>query len=204
MKNNQVAESFLQKANECLATKKYNEALENFNQCLRLAVSNSKVLSDAYAGRSKVYYEAQLFEKCLENIQCAIDASVFEDKCKVFEQFQEKCTERMKEIASDCENDTWSFFKLSKPAHNKIPFIANCLEVRENDVYGRYIMTTSDLKTGDIVVVEEPFYKVFETSKRHMRCAICLRQNMLNLFPCANCSDGESVNDFGADKIIKY
>lgn len=203
MKSDQLAESFSAKAGECLSLKKYAEALENYNQCLRFAVNKSQVLSEAYAGRSRVYYEVKQFEKCFDNIQCAIDASVDEEKCKSFKTFQQEYREKLNNIASENnDNDTCDYFKLTQPAHKKIPFIAECLEVRENDVYGRYIMTNSNLIPGDIVVVEEPFYKVLDPKQRHARCAICLQQNKMNLFPCAKCSNGESVIDF-VIKIIK-
>lgn len=196
MKCNQVAESFSLKAGEFLSIKKYAEALENYNQCLRFAENKSQVLSDAFAGRSKVYYEVKQFQECLDNIQFAIDACESDEKCKSFKTFQDECREKVSDIALEKTEtiDRWSFFKLSHPAHKKVPFISECLEVRENDVYGRYIMTNKDLKPGDIVVVEEPFYKVLDPKQRFARCAICLQQNMMNLSPCAKC-DGESVND---------
>lgn len=194
MKNNQLAESFCSKAEECSTGEKYAEALEYYNQCLRFAPSNSKLLSDAYAGRSKIFFETKQFKKCLENIQWAVDASVSDEKGKTLKTFEEKCHEKLDAIAS-C-NSGEVFFKLTKPAHSKIPFIAKCLEVRLSDIYGRYIMTTEDLGPGDIVVFEEPFYKVHHSHQTHVRCAVCLKQNILNLFPCLKCSNGESVDSF--------
>lgn len=190
MKNNQLAEGFIRKADELRVAGKYTEALENYNQCLRYAASKSQVLSDAFAGRAKVYFAASQLEKCLDNIQSAIDACTCDATCEAFKTFQAKCRENQTTIAS--EKDDAPFVKLSLPAHKKIPFIAECLEVRENDVYGRYIMTNKDLKPGDVVVLEEPFYKVLDPKERHTRCSVCLKQNQLNLFPCAKCSDGES------------
>lgn len=196
MKCNQVAETFSLKAGEFMVEKRYTEALENYNQCLRFAEGKSAVLSEAYAGRAKVYCEVQQLEKCNENIQSAIDTCECDEKREEFHKLREHC-ENLRNVASASgDTDARSFFKLTRPAHEKIPFIASCLEVRENDLYGRYIMTTSDLKTGDVVVVEEPFYKVLDLNQRHTRCAVCLRQNMLNLSPCLKCSKGESVNDF--------
>lgn len=196
MKCDQVAESFSLKADECLSNKKYAEALENYNQCLRFAENKSRLLSGIFAKRSRVFYEVQQFKKCLENIQSAIEVCDSEIKCNEFQTIREECREKVKNIASDeSDNDTWSFFKLSRAPHKRIPFIADCLEVRENEVYGRYIMTTKDLNPGEIVVLEEPFYKVLDTNQRNIRCAICLKQNMMNLFPCAKC-DGETVIDF--------
>jgi hypothetical protein len=190
MKNNQVAEKFIVKASECFSAKQYTEAFENFNQCLRFAVNKSQVAADAYAGRAKIYYRVNKFELCSDNIQSAIGACVCEEKCKVYKQLQEDCDESLKNISSE-NDEADSFFQLSQSPHKKIPFIVESLEVRESDVYGRYIATTKDLNVGDILVLEEPFYKVLDPKFRHVRCAICLQQSMLNLFPCANCSDGE-------------
>lgn len=194
MKNDQLAESYSVKADEFLSAKQYAEALENYNQCLRFAPGKSKLLSDAYAGRAKVFDKVQLYQKCLENIQFALDTNSCEDKCISLKKFHEECRVKINNIASETDSET--FIKLLQPPNKKIPFISDCLEVRENDVYGRYIMTTSDLQTGDTMVFEEPFYKVVDYKQRHVRCAVCLKQNTLNLFPCAKCSDGESVIDF--------
>jgi SET and MYND domain-containing protein 4 len=198
MKNNQLAESFGLKADECMAADQFTEALENYNQSLRYAPPKSKSLSDAFWGRSKVYFEKQQYQKCLDNIQLAADSSSCEEKCKSFTNFASECREKLSSVASADE----SLIALTQPAHQKVPFIADCLEVRENEIYGRFIMTTRDLIPGDVVVLEEPFYKVLGTKQRHTRCAICLRQNMLDLFPCTKCSNGESHHHFVIDRKL--
>lgn len=200
MKNHQLAENFSLKAVACVSANLYTEALENFNQCLRYAPNKSQVLSDAFAGRAEVYFQVQHFQRCSDNIQLAIDTSLSEEKCKTLKAFQEKCREKLMSISSD--NSTRNLISLTKPAHKKIPFIADCLEVRENEIYGRFIMTTRDLSPGDVVVLEEPFYKILGPKQHNTRCAVCLQQNVLNLFPCAKCSDGESVDHFVIDRII--
>lgn len=191
MKTNQVAEGFLVKAFECATAKKYTEALNNFNRCLLFAVTKSQVFSDAFAGRAKVYYEVNQHQLCSENYQKAIDACVCEEKCKLYKKLQQECDEISQKFSSEADEIPKNFFKLSQPPHKKIPFIAESLEVRENNIYGRYIATTMDLAPGDIVVFEEPFYKVLDPEFRYARCSVCLQQNNLNLFPCAKCCDGE-------------
>lgn len=200
MKCDLVAEGFSLKAVECFSSKKYVEALENYNQCLRFSTNKSQVQSAAFAGRAEVFYEVKKYEKCLDNIQSAIDACDDVKNYKRLKTVQEECRENMKNESEKIEGNTWSFFKLTQPAHKKVPFIAECLDVRENEVYGRYIMTNKDLNPGDIVVVEEPFYKVLDPQQRFARCAICLQRKMMNLFPCAKC-DGKSVIDFHYQKL---
>lgn len=195
MKNNQIAESFLQKADEFLSGRKFAEAIENYNHSLRFAPNKSRALSEAFAGRAKVFFENQQFVKCLDSIAFAIDVSVCDEMCKPYKALRDRCLERFADDASASGDNKPNFIALAQPVHKRIPFIADCLEVRENDVYGRYIATTKDLNVGDVVVLEEPFYKILDPTQRHARCAICLQQNMLNLFPCVKCSDGESVDD---------
>jgi SET and MYND domain-containing protein 4 len=195
MKNNQIAETFLLKAHESFKNANHREALENFNQTIRFATVKSQLIADAFAGRAQIYYEMKQHQKCIENIQNAIQLSVNDENIKKYKKIQ---NEILGEISSEEykvqheKKMSEEFFSLSHDAHKKIPFIAECLDVKENDVYGRYIMTNKDLKPGDIVVVEEPFYKVADLKIRHTRCSVCLKQNLLNLLPCSKCSTGKS------------
>jgi SET and MYND domain-containing protein 4 len=187
MKKNQVSEGFLVKAGEFLATEEVIDALKSYNNALRYALPRSQVLSDAYAGRGKVYNKLKQFKLSCENYQKAINECICEEKCKLYKKTLDEISRKVPSEVEPCEN----FFAFSQPSHKKIPFIAESLEVRENDEYGRYIATTKELSPGDIVVMEEPFYKVLDTELRHTRCAVCLQQNNLNLTPCAKCTDGE-------------
>lgn len=187
MKNKKKSEVFLVEASECFLSKMYMEALGKYNQCLRFAPNSSQLMSDAYAGRAKTFFALKHFKLCNENVQIAISASGCEKKCKSYKELQQDCDETLKNISS--ENEEYNF-QLSRTAHKNIPFIIESLEVRENDLYGRYISTSKDLDAGEVVVFEEPFYKVLHPELRHKRCAVCLQQNKMNLSPCAKC-DGE-------------
>lgn len=193
MKSNQIAESFLLKAEESSSNQQNRDALENFNQTLRFALPKSQLIADAYAGRAKLYCEMKHYQKSIDNIQLGIQvasANNNDEKVQTLKCIQDEILEKVSS-SCDIQSDSEEFFTLSHDIHKKIPFIAECLEVRENDVYGRYIMTTKDLKPGDIVVVEEPFYKILDPKSRHTRCSVCLKQNLLDLLPCNKCSHGE-------------
>lgn len=207
MKNNQIAESFLVKAHESFKNAKNREALENFNQTLRFAATKSELIADAFFGRAKVYCQMKQYQKCIDNVQNAIQFAINDEKLKTYKILQDEIqleisssTEEDSKVRQQQENENNEFFSLSHDAHKKIPFIAECLDVKENDIYGRYIMTNKDLKPGDIVVVEEPFYKVTDMKIRHTRCSVCLKQNLLDLLPCSKCSTGK-FRDFSENAI---
>jgi len=79
------------------------------------------------------------------------------------------------------------FFKLSYPAHEKTPFLANCVELRENKKYGRGLFATRDLKPGDVIAVDESFVKALNRREFHKRCTNCLEVRSMNLMPCSGC-----------------
>lgn len=78
--------------------------------------------------------------------------------------------------------------KLSYPANPKVPFLIDCLEMRESDEFGRCIMTTRALKPGDIVAIEDPFCEKMAAEMRYVRCEYCLREEYRSLIPCDKCT----------------
>lgn len=182
------AKEYSVKGEKSLAEGNFSEALDNFNNCLRFASVDSDESSRAFAARANIFYNVKLYRECSENIQLAKhDINVFNEDLRRIE-------EEISLVESDNCANKWNFFKLSHDANKQIPFIVNCLEVRQDETYGRYIATTKDLLPGDILIIEEPFYKVLSPLEIHRRCSICFKQNSLNLLPCATCSTGITSN----------
>ncbi|CRK88994.1 CLUMA_CG002773, isoform A [Clunio marinus] len=183
------ARKFLNLGRSKLKKLKYFEALENLNKSLCYAEEGSKEMIEAYANRSEVYFMIKEYEKCLENInlaiKCGCDASVNE----VLKLREAKCNELLKDDNSQVFNP-WSFFKLSYPPHEKLPYVANCIELKQHELFGRYLVTTRNLTPGDIIAIEEPFFKIVHTSSTHLRCSNCLKANKLDLIPSRLTSSG--------------
>lgn len=97
------------------------------------------------------------------------------------------------ETERDQETAKWDFFQLSYPPNEKIPFIVEGLELNENDQFGRHIITTKELKAGDIVAIEEPFFKTINEDVIKIRCSNCLKSNALSLIPCGSCTAGKAL-----------
>jgi hypothetical protein len=193
-KCDKVANNFRVKADEYSIKNDYLSALKSYNNCLRFATNKSIESSSAFVARAEIFYQFELYNECLENIELAFATknnftSALETKLN---EMKVKC-ENINDTVNrgNCESKKLEFFKLSHDPNAKIPFIADCLEVRENEVYGRFIATNKDLEPGDIIIVEKPFYKVLSPDERNARCAVCLKQNSLNLIPCINCATGK-------------
>lgn len=130
---------FRKQGNLHLKQGKLFEALESFNKSLCTAHLNSKEIPLAFAGRSSVYLDAQEYEKCLENLNLARDYGFPAEKISTLNYLEEKCKKLMKDEVKSDDDDPWTFFKLSYPPNEKIPFIANCLELHNSSNFGRLI-----------------------------------------------------------------
>ncbi|KAJ6643601.1 SET and MYND domain-containing protein 4 [Pseudolycoriella hygida] len=164
------------------------DALENYNESLCFAEINSENLSLSYASRAAVYYDWKLNPLCYENIQMAKNAG-YPDRLKnELITLQTKCKKKLKRSKKGVRNLATFEPSLSFKAHEKVPFIADCLDIRKNKKYGRYIITNRDLFPGQIIAIEERFFAVLLPKLRYQRCANCLRENDLSLIPCRGCT----------------
>lgn len=96
--------------------------------------------------------------------------------------------------SNEYQSSLWEFFKLSFVANEKIPSLASCLKLEENEEFGKHIVTTRSLEAGDIVAITEPFFKSFCHAAIGYRCSYCQRSNNMDLFDCLRCTQGKFCN----------
>jgi hypothetical protein len=173
-----------------------------YNESLCKTHSGSETMSLSYANRSAVYFQLKLYEKCLENIALALENNYPEEKkIKLIERKRacEKGVQKENKIKQ--EEASKYELKLTKPANRRIPFIAKCLELRNNSKFGNHIVTTETLYPGDVISNEDFFSYIvtrrllkttdspaIDDDKVYFQvCACCLDSNLLSLLPCAGC-----------------
>lgn len=190
-KSTKLSDQFRDDGNKHFQKFQFLEALVKYNRSLCQAVPGSKQVGLAYGNRSAVYFECKMFQKCLDNIKLARASGYPTDKLARLDDREDKCKKLMT-VENDKDGQQWDFFQLSYPANKKIPFIVDCLQLRQNNRDGRHIVTTRDLKSGDIIAIEEPFFKCIHPDVRYSRCSNCLKTNMLHLVPCKKCANGKA------------
>lgn len=194
-KNNSLAENFRNVGNAHFRKAKYFDALLQYNQSLCLAEPGSETIALGFANRSAVYLKLHIFDFCLENIKLA-RFGYPSDKMEKLKQREDECNELMMSHKPNPENDPFNFFKLSYPANKMYPGIVDCLELCNNRKYGNHLVTTKDLKTGDIIGIEDPAFTAPSADARLHRCAYCFKDNLMHLIPCTGCSKGEISEKF--------
>lgn len=188
-----AADSYRIKGNAFYKQRTFDAALVEYNKSLCCAPAKSKELGLAYANRSSIYCEVRMYQKCVENIKLARENNYPGEKMKTLDDREQKCLKLIKSGLRDVEFDVWDFFKLSYKANKRIPFIIDGLELAENEKYGRMIVTTRDLKAGNIIAIEEPAFKVLDEIALKYRCSYCLKNNHYSLIPCEKCPKGKSA-----------
>ncbi|KAJ6646435.1 Histone-lysine N-methyltransferase ASHR1 [Pseudolycoriella hygida] len=159
------------------------EALECYNKSLCVAQTNSDILS-AYECRSIVYLKAEEYKLCLDNIELACKyCDNASERLTILDERKKACLKLMRFDRPNCDSEPWNFFRLSYDANEKLPFIVDCLKLHNNKKFGRSIITTQDLQPGDIIAIDEPFFKTVTYESAHTRCINCLKPNKLNLMP---------------------
>jgi SET and MYND domain-containing protein 4 len=185
-KSDSLSTEFRKIGNEHFAIKEFDSALKLYNQSICFAEQGSENLSIGYANRSAVYFEWQLYDRCFENIRLAREANYPVRLMHKLEKRAEECQNRKKTIYKKTSEPKVPI--LSYPANAQIPFMADCLELVQNEKFGRHIITNRDLKIGDVVIMEKPYETQLFKEYKYQRCTNCLTENDFSLIPCPDCT----------------
>jgi len=141
-KDNKKSKELRQQGNTLFGKGKIFDALESYNQSICWAESkeNSEDLAIGYANRSAIYYKWKMFEVCQENIELAKNAGYPKRLMDKLIKREMDCLERINN-KSDINPEKSNFIpKLHIEPHPEIPFIASCLEMKENVDQGWSLM----------------------------------------------------------------
>lgn len=188
-KDNSKSDEIRREANARLAekTKKsYSIALHGYNKCICFAESGSEQLAFGYANRSAAYIGLHMYKECLANIELARNVEHYPASLNSqLEQREAICHKELQTIVKDMTAVTP---KLSYPAHEKLPFVANCVDIHRDAKYGRHLVVNSDVNVGDVIAIEKPFCTVNSAINRYKRCENCTQEHHYSLIPCEQCT----------------
>lgn len=188
-KSDYAAHEARQKGNEFYKKSEYFKALLLYNQSLCYAESKHE-LAFGYANRSAAYFKVHQYDKCMRNILLARNHGYPENKIKKLREREFECKKLMNELKPDPTEDPWNFFKLSYEPNPKVPFLVNCLEIRNSNA-GKVLVTNQDLKPGDIIAITDTIFRFADPTARCHRCSYCFADCLMDLEPCNGCAAGE-------------
>lgn len=182
-KNNDVSLYFKNQGNSEFQCGRWVEAMEFYNQSLSFAEVGTDNVSYAYANRASCFLKMKEYDKCLKDIELAIDAKYPANLMPKLLQRKADCEKLMKNHIQPDSFDP----KLSFDPSKKFPCMADVLEIQQNDEFGRHVVAKADIGVGQTILVEEAFVSIASGWDR-VNCYDCL-QTTRNFIPCSNCTD---------------
>ncbi|KAG5671070.1 hypothetical protein PVAND_001284 [Polypedilum vanderplanki] len=209
-KSENLAKHYRDEGNKHYSKLEFFDALECYNKSLCFCENNSENLAIAYANRSAVYCEMKLYSRALSNIEEALKHNYPQKSIDKLKKREELCKNMLKERMQEPSNVPIGIdhLKLSHESNPKIPFIADCLKLKCDENYGRYVITELDLSAGEIVAIESPFSKIVLSGNKYRYCATCLSDNFFDLIPCDECTStmfcSEKCKEIGYKKFHRF
>lgn len=182
-KKDTTAELCRKKGNELFANDEFIPAMELYNKSLCFAENDSKAIGLAYANRSTCFMKMNMFEKCLADIELAKQNKYPADLMGKLERRKLECLELMK---TEEDRSKMNVPKLDFEPNEKFPCLAEVVEIRSNEEYGRHLAATDDIAVGKTVLVEQCYIGVTKDNL-YISCNICLKIGEI-LYPCEKCT----------------
>lgn len=182
-KNNKSSVDHRNEGNKKFADKNWLEAIESYNKSLSFAENKSPNVGLAYANRSACFYKLELYEKCLIDIQFAKKSNYPKNLMGKLDERKENCMKYMK----SAEKPAFVEPKLSFEADKNIACMANSVQLKFDNKFGRHFIATHDIGVGDIIFRDEFFISMVPHDS-YKRCSVCSTEYD-NLYPCARCTN---------------
>lgn len=170
--------------NLLFARKKYREAMECYNKSLCLSEVGSENISLAYANRSTCFLEMKLFDRCLFDIDLAINAGYPKDKMDKLEKRRSDATKAIEDGHLVQPHNLNSHFNSNK----KVPVVDNAIQIENDPENGnnKRFIAAEDISVGQTIYMEPCLIGV-PLAGKYLMCNICLHQNEC-LMPCNKCT----------------
>lgn len=185
-KNNEISLKFRDEGNRMFKKKQWQDSMEYYNLSLRFAEPGTENMAKAYGNRSACFFNMQKYDKCLNDIDLAKEANYPLQLMHKLTEREVECIEKLEEKPD--ENVTMPGWELSYPAKKKFPGIANVLNLRYNEEYGRHIIANKDIDVGKTVLLDDAnlFGDADGPENNYNFCDTCAKYET-NLIPCPNC-----------------
>lgn len=189
IKDDTLSIEFRTIGNKLFKDSKWNEAMEWYNQSLRFATEGSENICLGFANRSACFFHLAKYDQCMTDINLAIQHNYPAQLTHKLEERLAHCLQQMSLVDPD-DSDTMLLSKTTKlsfPANKNYAGLADVLDIRYNEKFGRHIVANSDIDVDKIVSLEEGFVSISDANDR----TLCFNCNwpLQNFIPCDKCVD---------------
>lgn len=177
-KDNQRSTELRIQGNQLFHSKKWFDAMMCYNESLRFAEFESENVALAYANRSMCFFHMRLYDEVLIDIEHATNLYLPDHLKSNLEEYKQLSLQRKK------SKDPTKPPELSYNANENFPCLADVIEIRCDDEFGRHLVATRDISVGQIIMIEEHFAesRIDEMVPKCYTCFCSLRNPVPSLY----------------------
>lgn len=183
-KCNDEAHKLMQSGNTAYNDRDWNKALDAYNQALCFAEPDSIYEGLAYGNRGKCFYQLGFYHNALDDFKFSVQKKCPDEFLNDTHRLRAQC----KKEAKNRYRVKTMVPKMKLPPNEQFPCMANVLDIKYINGYGRCVVANADIDVGQTIVVAETFASVtMADNQAHCYTCHCIEQK--NFIPCPNCSD---------------
>lgn len=187
-KTGNVSTYFRNHGNHYFQNKDDYIAWQYYNLSLLYALTSSENYSLALANRSAVFFSLKKYKECVQDIKDVFllrYPEKLKDKlCKRLAACEDYLANNKVKHANNADVD--EIFTMQSPTDPRFPCASSKLEVAISKEMGRHVVAKDDIKVGEVLVHEHPYFTLLLKNQYLFSCSFCLSRNC-NLLPCTHC-----------------
>lgn len=187
VKNSRTSEFLRFIGKELFASKDWLNAMEYYSATLCFAELGSNNVSFAYSNRASCFLNMKRYDECLRDIELAVQAN-YPNLPKLMQR-KARCQGLMQGTSKEEKCSV----KLSFDPSENFPCLANVLEIRRNEEFGRHVIANCDIHVGKTVLIEEAYCSLGQAPDR-FQCYTCTTEEA-NFIACPKCTDVMFCNE---------
>lgn len=181
-KNNEISTALRIDGNEKFRQEKWMVAMSSYNWSLCFAENNSENVGLAFANRSACFFHMKMYDEVLVDIELAKQWQVPDHLLPKLNQRKRDSENLYRMQSRQCSYRTP---KLAYPASKNWPCMADVVEIRTNNEFGRHMVAKCDIPAGKIILIEKNYFMI--KNDNEPLCYTCFRSNA-NFMACVQCS----------------
>ncbi|XP_031631949.1 uncharacterized protein LOC116346156 [Contarinia nasturtii] len=188
-KNEEKSIKFREEGNALFTQLDWYAAMEKYNESLCYARYDSKNLGLAYANRSACFYQLEMYEECLADIEMAIKSGYPENFHWKLKNRKIDCQKMM---IKGIQRDDFGT-KLSFECDPIFPCMANVIRFGRDETGTYALYANEHIDIGKTIVLEKAV-STYVCDRFGLRCFVCLK-TQCNLRPCPMCTAAMFCSD---------
>lgn len=186
-KDNQQSTRLRVEGNMKFRLNHYPEAMDLYNRSLSFAEVGTNNVALAYANRSACFFHMKMYDEALIDIELAKKANISNHLIPKLEHCERQCHQLRGTTTVALKHPC----KLSYEPDTNFPCMANAIEIKYNEKFGRHLIAKRYIPAGQTILFEDSYVMAREDNK--MLCQTCYRANA-NLIACNRCPDAMFCN----------